>query len=232
LGERHRERMREKMIDNGAKTFQDHELLEMLLYKTHAQKNTNPIAHELIRAFGSFSAVFDAEIEELLEIDGVGKQSAHLIKLIPAIARAYTYDKNNRDGNSLVHTEEICRYLTDKYIDKVVETSSVILMDNKYMVLKWCILSEGIMNASTVNLRKLMELVVKHKATKIILAHNHPSGIALPTASDEITTQAVRDLLMPIGVKLHDHIIIAGDEGVSMKDTPAYRYLFVYGENK
>ena len=227
----HRKRMKKTFMKTGFSGFHDHEILEMLLYTTYAQGNTNPLAHRLIKQFGSISKVFDAPYNELCKTDGVGEKTAYLLKLIPAMSRVYLDDKHS-DGFLVTSTEHACDFLRTKYVDKVEEVSSVLLMNNKGKVLNWCEIARGDMTWVNLSIRRVLELVFSHAATSVILCHNHPSGIALPTTADVNATKKVAKALKNIEVALLDHIIIGGEDCVSMEQTPDYAYIFeLYNPN-
>lgn len=222
----HRERMRKKLINSDGAEFYQHELLEMLLYSTIPQKDTNPLAHSLIEEFGSFSAVFDADYGDLLKVNGIGVTSATLIKLIPLVAAAYLQDKNNLSGKYIRGDRDAFLYVLPKYVNLTDEMSSALLMNNSGKVLGWERLGMGTINVTEIPIRKLMTYCIKYNATQIILFHNHPSGVAIPSHNDVVTTKNIIDALAPISVKIADHIIIGGDDYVSMASSAEFAFLF------
>lgn len=221
----HRGRMRERIINSSLDGLAPHEIIESLLFYSLPRVNTNTIAHNLIEAFGSISGVFDANINDLLKIKGVGENTATLIKMVPLMCRAYIGDKYS-DGEILGSTEISGNYLLRKYIGILEETPSIVLMDNKCRVINWCIIGHGSMTAADINVRKIVELAVRGNATSAILCHNHPSGVALPSRQDIDTTNHIITALKTIKVTVVDHIILGGNDFVSLADSKEFAYLF------
>ena len=216
--EGHRQRLRDKFTNNGLDSFHDHEILELLLFYAIPRRNTNGIAHELIKAFGSLSDVLDAPIEKLKTVDGIGDNAATLLKLIPQLARRYSMSKGSFD-NILDTTQRSGDYILPFFMSQRDEIVLLVCLDSKNKVLNAQIIHRGSVNSTDISLRKILETAFTYNATKVILAHNHPSGIALPSKEDINTTKYIRDALKILGIKLVDHIIIADGDFVSMADT-------------
>ena len=211
----HRDRMRQKFITDGLDSFNPHEVLELLLFYAIPRRNTNDIAHRLMDTFGSLSAVFDASKESLCRVEGVGESAATLIKMIPQLSRRYMDDKYNTPA-TLMNSESVGDMLLKKYIGRNFETVYLVLADSKRKLLFCGIVSEGSVNASEIYVRKIVEYAIRYSASYAILAHNHPSGVALPSRDDLTTTAQVRDALALINVQLIDHLIIADNDYVSL----------------
>ncbi len=213
----HRERLRNRFCKEGLEHFEAHNILELLLFYAFAQKDTNEIAHRLLDHFGSLSAVFDASVEDLAAIEGMGKRSAVLIKLIPELFRAYEEDKN-KERSVLDTAEKAFRFFLPKYIGRTDEFVLVACLDSACKVLCCEIVNQGTVSAAEVNVRKIAELAIRHHASGVILSHNHPNGMALASDEDIMTTDAVNYALKLIGIRLIDHIIVAGEHFVSFAD--------------
>lgn len=222
----HRQRMREKAYKNGFDSFEQHELLEMLLYATVPQKDTNPIAHNLINSFGSFHAVFEAPVEELMKVSGMTKTSAFLLKMIPEISSEYLYDKVSGENNYIKTSEEAYNYIAPKYIGKTNEIIYVLFMNTAGKLISFEMLDKGSLNFANIDSRKLVSLCLKHNAAGIIICHNHPSGNATPSSNDMITTKNIRICVNSISVKLLDHLIITDKGYTSMREMKQYENLF------
>lgn len=214
----HRERLKRQFLEHGLDTFNDHNVLELLLFYAIPRRDTNPIAHELMDHFGSLEAVFDASAEELSSVPGLGENSATLLKLIPAVGRRYAIDKAKMD-HILNTTDDAGAYLVPRFMFERDEVVYVVCLDAKHKIICCTELSRGVVNSAEVNIRKLTELVLNKNASSIILSHNHTSGIAIPSVEDEVTTRHIRDAMRNIGVELIDHIVVAGEEYVSMRDS-------------
>lgn len=215
----HRDRLRERFIKSGLHSFEDHTALELLLFYAVPQKDTNVLAHTLLEHFGSFAAVMDASLDELCQIKGVGKTSAVLIKLVPEMCAYYLEDRA-KPGTILDSTEKAGNFFLPKFFGKTVEEVYIVSLDDKRKIIRHIRLSEdGIVNAVKISVKRIVTEAVKSNATGIIIAHNHPSGIALPSFSDKHLTHQIQQALRMINVQLVDHIIIADNDFVSMADS-------------
>jgi len=213
--EGHRKRMKKRFLKEGLDGFEQHNLLELLLFFAIPQKDTNPLAHALMDRFGNLAGVMDAQYDQLLEVKGVGENAAVLIKLIPQLCRSYLISK--RDGEiCLCSTEQAGAYLMPHFFGSIREKVLMICLDAKCKVLNLVTLCEGSANSARIDVRHVVEQALHAKATSIILAHNHTSGIALPSEEDETTTRAIAAALKSVGIGFSDHIIIADGDFVSM----------------
>lgn len=215
IHEGHRKRMKERFMKSGLDDFAPHNVLEFLLFYSIPRGDTNPIAHRLIDAFGSLSGVFDATPEELMKVSGVGESTAILISMIPQMARKYLEDKANA-VNVVGGCGDIGAYLLPKFVGRTNEALMMVSIDNKNKVISCSVVAEGTVDSAKVSRRKVMEEAMKVKATRVILAHNHPRGVAVPSAEDVAMTREIGRLFAQVGIELVDHIIIADDDYVSM----------------
>lgn len=213
----HRERVRQKFKKYGTDYFEPHEILELALFYVVRRKDTNAIAHDLIRKFGSISAVFDASEKHLKEIEGISESVATFIKLIPHLSRIYSEDKFMKSKKPLTRQECLDK-LSLKFLGRLEEVVAIMLFDAKNKIVFEGIINKGSVNSVGIYVRKILELITNYNAVSIILAHNHPSGIALPSSDDIKATNMVNSLLSGMQVRLIDHIIVADDDYVSMYD--------------
>jgi DNA repair protein RadC len=214
----HRLRLKKRFIEHGLDDFDDHQALELALSFAIPRQDTNPIAHRLITHFGGIYEVFDASFEELIAIEGMGENSATLIKLMPAMGRK-CYIAKAKQNRVLNSTDAAGDYLLPYFMFQPDELVYVVCLDVKNKVLCCREISRGSPNMAEISMRKIVELAISKKASGIIIAHNHTSGIAVPSIEDEDTTNKVASALAGIGVKLLDHIIVAGDDFVSMAES-------------
>lgn len=214
----HRGRMRQRFLKEGLNSFEPHEVLELLLFYTRPQGNTNPLGHALLDRFGSLSQVLDASYEQLMQTPGVGEQSAVFLKLLPAVARRYLEDKKRYDNAIITSVEDIWEQFRYAYVGAVNEQVYALFLDNKNQIIRREMLFEGSVNASTIPKRRLMELAITTNASSVVLSHNHPNGIASPSRADVDTTRLLRTLLEFQGIQLLDHLIVAGDTYCSMRE--------------
>jgi len=218
----HRERMRNRFLDYGIDNFDDHNVLEMLLFFSKARGDTNELAHRLIESFGSLSAVFDAPFEELLKVEGVGDNTALLIKYLPQAAKRYLMSKSDFDG-ILNTSERAGKYLLPKFFAERDEVVFLVCLDSKCKVLCCKKLFKGSVNSAGISVRKIVETAIAFNAASVILAHNHISGIAIPSKEDEMTTKRIENALNAIEIELFDHIVVANDDFISMADSGFFR---------
>ncbi len=218
----HRERLKNKLLEQGLDVFDDHTVLELLLFYAMPRMDTNPLAHELLNKFGSLEAVFEAPVEELSKTNGIGENTVTLLKLIPEVSRRYAIDKNKSD-NILDTTKKAGDFLVARYMYERDEVVYVICLDSKCGVICCKELARGVANSATISIRKIAELALSKNATSLIIAHNHTCGLALPSMEDELTTKRIRAALDSIGISLNDHIIVASDDYVSMADSGMLR---------
>ncbi len=225
--EKHRERVRENFMKNGLETFQPHNMLELLLFFSIPVKDTNEIAHNLINRFGSLSEVFDADYEKLLEVDGVGERSAMLIKLVPELFREYEKDKLNDKDVRLNSSELVAEYMSRYFKGLTEERLYLLCLDKNCKVLSVDLISEGTINATMINNRKIVESAILSKAASVILIHNHPSGVTAPSKNDINVTIDMADMLKSVGIRFSDHIIIGyGDDFFSFRASQKWKYIF------
>ncbi len=216
----HRARMKEKFLAQGLESFQDHNVLELLLFYAVPRADTNPIAHRLLDRFGSLAAVFDAPIRELEKVEGVGKNAAVLIKLVPQLQRRYLTSKIDWDMQDVISsTEDMGAYLLPRFLPEKTEVVMLVCMDAKHKVLNCSRIAEGDAACAPVSVRKIVSLALQYNAVCAVLAHNHTCGIALPSHDDVAVTLRVRDALAEVDVELLDHIVVAGDDFVSLYES-------------
>ena len=219
----HRERIRNKVIRGGIQHFEDHEVLELLLFYAFPQKNTNPLAHSLIERFGSLNKLMEAEIEEIERCSGMGKSSAILIKTVMELAIRYVANAPERVYyyDSLAKVNRYVR--SHLFFGATKELSYALLFDERMKLLEACRLGEGDVNTVLISKRKLMQRVLNREARAVILAHNHPNGVAAPSMSDVQTTWDVYNALKTVDVPLLEHIIVSGKEAFPfMKNSAQY----------
>lgn len=214
----HRKRLKRRFLSEGLDSFEDHNILELLLFYALPRNDTNEIAHRLLEQFKSLSGVFDAPLEELCKIKGISEHSATLIKLIPQLTSAYHTDKS-KDIKIISSTNAAGKFFVPRFYGKQNEEVHVMLLDDKKKVIKCEKVFEGTVNSTPITVKKVVAMAVNSNATGVILAHNHPGGIALPSKSDLRATEKIYRALELINIQLCDHIIVADDDFVSLADS-------------
>ena len=214
----HRGRVKEEFLTRGLAGWPDHRVLELILFYAIPQGDVNPLAHELIDRFGSLDRVLDALPEELMKVKGMGEHSATMLKLFPAVLGRYV---EGRTGpGEIVHTvEEAGHVLAPRLYGARNEMAYVLCLDAKEKVLGVRKISEGNNSSSDVTIRRVAEECMALQATFCYLAHNHVSGVALPSPEDMNTTNVIRAALEPLGVRLVDHLIFVDGDLVSIRES-------------
>lgn len=213
----HRQRLHQRVVEHGLDSLGDHELLEYLLAFVLPRVDTNATAHRLMDTFGSYAGVLDAPPEELAKIDGMGPKSAALIHTLSGATRRYYVCQQKE---TILGSSDACgAYFLPRYIGRTVETVFLACLDNKYRVINCKLLYEGTVNAADISTRQVLQAALLHNAAAVVLAHNHPSGIALPSPEDLATTRKLAEALAAVHVALVDHIIVANNDFVSMADS-------------
>ncbi len=211
----HRIRLKHRFLKTGLDDFEPHNVLELLLFYSVPRKDTNPLAHRLISHFGNLAAVFDAKPEELMKVEGVTENTAVLLSMIPSLSRKYLEDKVDT-VNAAGGFKEMGAYFLPKFIGRNIETIMLAGLDNKNKIISCGIVAEGEIDRAKVSKRKVIEEALKSNATRVVLAHNHPMGFAIPSTEDVHMTGEIYDLLKSVNIELIDHIIVAEDDFVSM----------------
>ena len=212
----HRERKREQFLRHGADSFADHELLELLLYSAVPRRDTNPLAHDLINYFGSLHAVFSAPAEELQKFSGISQSGAVLLKLIPSIYRRAALSAGENE-QILDTVEKIGRFFVDLYVAESCEIMYQLCLDAKGRRLNLYKVTDGDPSSVNLNVRKIVENAILSQASMVALAHNHPSGVAVPSHADIVATTMIQTALDSIGIRFADHIIVADGDFISMR---------------
>ena len=214
----HREKMRQRFMTGGLDAFADHEILELLLYYAIPRRDTNPIAHALMERYGSLPAVLAAPMEDLKRTEGIGESAAVLLHLVPQVCRRARLAQVGED-QVLNSSERAGANLLECFDGESREVIYQLCLDRKGKLLACKRLGEGSVASADLDVRRLVENAILTGAGAVILAHNHPSGVALPSDGDYTATMRVRAALNAIGIELADHIIVADGDFVSMADS-------------
>ena len=211
----HRQRLKERFLQGGLDNFTDVQVLELVLFYCIPRKDTNPIAHALLDHFGSLSQVLEASVEELQKVPGIGENTAIYLTMLTQVGRYYLVDRSQREV--ILPTIDKCgAYLVPYFFGRSVETVYLLCLDAKCKVLCCREIGQGSVNSAGISVRKIVEVALGANATTVVLAHNHPSGLALPSAEDIQTTRRVAAALSAVEVHLADHIVVADGDYVSM----------------
>ncbi len=218
----HRQRVKEEFLARGLSGLADHRVLELLLFYAIPQGDVNPLAHALVERFGSLPGVLNAPYEELVKVKGVGANTAALIKLIPALAARYL-EQSGQLGGELCSTWQFRELLMPLFLGARNEMVYLVCMDGKNKLLTTRKLGEGITDSVVITARKVLEAALAANAARVVLAHNHVSGIALYSPADVAATREVSHLLSQVGIELMDHFVVANDDMVSMRESGVFQ---------
>ena len=217
----HRKRVKQRFLGEGLDYFTELHTLELLLFFGKPQGDTNGLAHELLDHFGNLNQVLTAPPEQLMQVKGVGEHVAVLIGLVKGVAQKYLIGYEDR--RAPLRTMEDCgRYLMNWYVGRRDETVILLCLDARRVPLACRVISEGSVNIAEISVRKVVEAALALNATTAVLAHNHPSGLAIPSMEDIVTTRRMGMALDAVGVILEDHIVVAGRDYVSLRDSNYY----------
>jgi DNA repair protein RadC len=213
----HRERVRERFLKVGGEAFTDVELLEAVLHIVVPRKDTKTLAKELINRFGSFSAVFAAAPAQLREFRLLGDTTIAHIKVLQASAQRFARDKVDRQNPILGSWTELLDYCRTTMAYESIEQFRILFLDKKNRLIADEVQQRGTVDHTPVYTREIIKRALEHGATALILLHNHPSGDPAPSTADVRMTLEVINAAQPLGITIHDHVIIGRSGHTSMK---------------
>lgn len=216
----HRQRLKNRFLSDGFDSFEPHNILELLLFYSVPRKDTNETAHRLLNEFGNIKNVFDADFNDLVKVNGISENSATLIKMIPQLCKAYMTDIGNKEIFDT--SEKLGNFFVNQYIGVTNEVVYAALLNNRFEIINLVKVHEGSVNSSMVSPRKIIDKVIRYNASMIVLAHNHPNGVAVPSVEDIDTTADMMRLFDTFDIKLIEHFVIAGNSYVPIvHNTPS-----------
>ena len=220
----HRQKVRNRFYECGFDGMAEHNIIEFLLFFGIPRKDTNEIAHELISRFGSFSRVLEAKREDLMKVKGMTENAACLITMILPLYSKYIDDLTSRQAD-LTTTKDVVDFLRG-LLNKQTEQVYMLCFDTNHSYITCKLIGEGDIDSATFDVRKIASVVLETNASIVLLAHNHPHGIHLPSKQDVDVTQALYNFLKTLKVSLADHIIISDSGYCSMANTPKFVHIF------
>lgn len=217
----HRQRVKDRFRKEGLDSFDEVHVLELLLFYAVPQKDTKPLARALLDRFGSLPLVLEATVSELMAVPGVGENIATYLSLITAAGRYYQVKRSDKP-QILDSSEKLSAYFIDRFFGMRNETVLLLCLDAKGKVLCCQKVGEGDVNSASIPIRRMMEIALSVNATAVVLAHNHPSGVAVPSIADRDTTERLAAALGAVDIILADHIVVADGDCVSMVQSRWY----------
>lgn len=217
----HRQRLKNRFINEGLAGFNEINVVELLLFYCVPRQDTNVLAHRLLDAFGSLDKLMEASAEELERVEGIGSHISTFFQLLPQVSRYYHRLRASR--TEVMETIDDCgEYMLPLFMDQKNEMVYLLCMDAKRKVLSCDFIGEGSVNSASVPIRRIVEMALKAGASVVVLGHNHPSGLALPSGEDVETTKHLAKGLRAVDIILFDHLVFADDEYVSMVQSGYY----------
>ena len=212
----HRDRLRDRFKDNGAKALADYELLELILFRAIPRKDTKPIAKALLAKFGTVAEVLSAPIERLKEVKGIGQSVAVDLKIIQAAGQRLAKDQI-MERPVLSSWSELLEYCHSAMAYEKKEQFRLLFLDKKNQLIADEVQQVGTIDHTPAYPREVVKRALELSATAVILLHNHPSGDPTPSQADILMTQKIAEAATPMGIAVHDHIIIGKSGHTSLK---------------
>lgn len=213
----HRKKVRDRYIKEGLDSFNEHQVLELLLFYAIPQKDTNDLAHNMLKEYKSLAKLFDAEPLDIMDRCKVSENTAILVSLLPSIARYYLKSKREKIDLLLNNPKKAGEYAVPMFIGMHYESFVIFCLNSQNVVIHEEIVQEGTLSEVSVYPRRIVELALLNKAHSIILAHNHPGGSLTPSQEDINITKTIISALDVFEIKVRDHIIVAGEDYLSLK---------------
>lgn len=213
----HRQRVRDRFVKIGGDAFEDYELLEIALHLIIPRRDTKALAKALLREFGSFSAVFNASPARLANFEGLGKTTAANMKVIQAVAARFGRDRVDTEKPILSSWNQLIDYCRMQMAYESIEQFRILFLDKKNRLIADEVQQTGTVDHTPVYPREVIKRSLELSATALILVHNHPSGDPSPSSADVRMTREINDVAKPLGITLHDHIIIGKSGHASLR---------------
>ncbi len=230
----HRQRLKEKYLSANGAALEDHELLELLLFYSIPRVNTNEQAHRLIDTFGSLRGVFDADIKDICKIQGIGETSATLIKVVSSLISRYSVQSED-PRQQFTTFSQVSNYLQGLFAGQSTEKVYLLLFNNAMRLIKAVLIGDGTVNMAMLSPSMAARAALEYNTSYVILAHNHPAGIAIPSSDDVQTSYMMQAAFRTIGLTMIDHFLVADgkcvpiirsvDKGYKRGDTQTPNYV-------
>ena len=212
----HRDRLRSRFQDAGADALPDYELLELLLFRSIPQRDVKPLAKALIARFGSFAEVLGAPASRLTEVKGVGEGVALDLKIVEAALQRMAKGVVAK-RTVLSSWSSVLDYCRTAMAFAEREQFRILFLDKKNAVIADEVQQTGTVDNTPVYPRGVMRRALELSATAVILVHNHPSGDPTPSGADVKMTRELVDIAKPLGIAIHDHVIVGRDGHASFR---------------
>lgn len=218
LHEGHRNRLRKKLEKVGPDVLESHELLELILFYIIPVRNTNDIAHRLLDRFGSFKEICAASIKDLCLVEGVGEKTALFLKTYGYVHSRMLQEETPIKKASIEDSDIVLNLVKARLSCLTDERLLLILADRQKRINFCNIIFNGTLETINIQPKEIIEISSSNNAKFAIIAHNHPSGVALPSSKDLETTHQIKQALRLIGVNLLDHFIVTTNDCISLHE--------------
>ena len=218
----HRERLKQRFVREGLDSFEEHNILELILFYTIPQKDTNELAHDLLDRFGSLDGVFNAGQEQLMEVKGVGEHTALFLSMFPKLIDSYIEDR--KQNETISGMQNVVEFAVRKLAFSQTECLLIIFIDNKQCMLNWHFLQEGMVASENLDIRTIVRMIMGTNTTQVLLARNYLKGKSKLGRSDVKIATELSDVLGSIGVGMFDYIVSGVDGKIAtLKGNAVYK---------
>lgn len=208
--EGHRQRIREKFLNNGGSALADYELLEAYLTIAIPRRDVKPLAKQLIAKFGSFAEVINAKNEDLLSVSGVGENTLFALKIVSEAARRMSWEMlKDKEAPVIADMDALIDYCRMAMAYQDVEEFRLIYLNGKNRVIAEVTQQKGTINHVAIHPREVVKSALDNHASAVIMVHNHPTGDTTPSRADIDMTKKVNEALSAVNIQLHDHVIVS-----------------------
>lgn len=221
----HRKRLKKRFAEEGLRSFEEHNILELLLFYTIPRIDTNETAHRLIDTFGSFAGVLEASPRALSSVVGIGQETALFLSLLMSVF--WRYSESFSDAQYPIESPPVAAALVqNRYSGRSEELLYLLCFDANCVIQQDILIAEGGHASVEVNIRKIVTEALKVEAAGVIVVHNHPSGLVLPSGEDLRTTRRLSQALHSVGIALLDHFLVSENTHTALSDNKLFKPLF------
>jgi len=221
----HRERLKNRFLEEGLENFEPHVVLELLLSFSIPRKDTNELAHSLINHFGSFENVLEADPFELMRVSGMGRHAAVSLSLTLPVFRYYSRMKAGRSRINANDTAKVCEYIVSLFTGRTRECLYALCLNSRMEIQKTIFIKEGTFNSIDMPVGDLLRVILTRGTPRVIIAHNHPGGVCAHSADDVGYTFDVLRAFKNSDIDLIDHYVANDEAAVSILGNGGYSSL-------